>query len=236
MGTGDGTDQGIRLRGKVQLPRISKRLNLLFSEEDGDAIDREERREQDNVSLQVNLTDKNNARFDATMGFSSGNLKPGVRFRYEDKLGDDQKYRYVQRLQYEDGENFFTLAQLDFYRAMSEDNVLRWSNRIKYGEKTNGVEWRTRLGLSRRFYENSKRPLAVNYFATIRGDTRPKSFIKNYRLGTLLRRRVYRDFLFVELEPAVNYRKPQYDAEREVVWELTLRLEIHLAQDLSKTK
>ncbi|MEP4147138.1 MAG: hypothetical protein ABJL54_07935 [Halioglobus sp.] len=230
----DGNDFGVRIRGKVQLPKISKRLDLVFTEADGEAVSSEEREDLDNVSLQLNVRESERSRFDATMGFSSGHLKPGVRYRNEGDLQSARSYRYVQRLQYEHGENFFTIAQADLFQAFENTDVLRWSNRIKYGDHTQGMEWRTRLSLFQRYGTNTKRPLALNHFLTVSGETQPDSFVKNYRLGTIWRRQVYRDFLFVELEPAINYRRLEYEDERDVAWSFVVRLEIALSRDLSR--
>ncbi|MEH6587297.1 MAG: hypothetical protein V7720_12110 [Halioglobus sp.] len=230
----EGNDFGVRLRGKIQLPRISKRVDLIFSEEETDATGREEREDLDSISLQLKVREGDRSRFDATMGFSSGHLKPGVRYRNEGDLDFGRSYRYIQRLQYEDGENLFTVGQVDLFQAFNERDVLRWSSRFKYGDHSEGVEWRTRLSLFQRFGQGTKRPLALNHFASIRGETDPTSFIKNYRLGTLWRRQVYRDFLFVELEPAMNYRRADYEDTRELSWSFVIRLEIALSRDLSR--
>jgi len=230
----EGSDFGVRLRGKVQLPKISQRVELLFGDDDTGAGDREELEDSDRVSLQVNVSETRRSRFDATLGWSSSAPKPGVRYRFEDALREDSSYRYVQRLQWTDSDGFFTLAQLDLFQALDSDDMLRWSNRIKWGEETDGVEWRTRLSLFQRWYEDTERPLAVNYYGLIRGETQPESYIKNYALGTILRRRIYRDFLFFEVEPSANYRKRNYDQDRQFAWQLVLRLEIHLARDLVK--
>lgn len=228
---GEGNDFGVRLRGKLQLPKISQRVDLLFSDEDNTAIDGEEREDVDTVALRYKVRETTRSRFDATMGFSSGHLKPGVRYRNEGALENRRSYRYTQRLQYEDGDGFFTLGQVDLFQVRKNEDVLRWSNRFKYGEHTDGVEWRTRLSLFQRWYEDTKRPLAVNYFGTILGETRPKGYVKNYRLGAIVRRQVYRDFLFFEIEPAINYRQDTYYDDRDWVWSVALRLEIHLSRD-----
>ena len=56
--------------------------------------------------------------------------------------------------------------------------------------------------------------------------------MQNYAVGTIVRRQIYRDFLFFEIEPSANYRKLGYEADRDLAWQLVLRLEIHLARDL----
>jgi len=232
----EGNDFGVRLRGKLQLPKISQRVDLLFSDEDQSAADSEEREEVDTVALRYKVRETTRSRFDATMGFSSGNLKPGVRYRNEGPLNERRSYRYTQRLQYEDGDGFFTLGQADLFQVLDREDVLRWSTRLKYGDHTDGVEWRTRLSLFQRWHEDTKRPLAVNYYGAIFGETRPKSFVKNYRLGAIIRRQVYRDFLFFELEPAVNYRQETYYDDRDWAWSVALRVEIALHRDFIRKK
>ncbi|WP_156507620.1 hypothetical protein [Halioglobus sp. HI00S01] len=232
----DGNDFGVRLRGKVQLPKISQRVNLLFSDDDTADGDREERGDQDKISLNVNVRESRRSRLDGTLSWSSGAPKPGIRFRNEGDIREGRSYRYVQRVQWDNDEQFFTLGQLDLYQALENEDVIRWSNRYKWGEETDGVEWRTRLSLFQRFWPDTERPLAMNHFVTVRGETKPKSYVQNYTIGTLWRRQVYRDFLFFEVEPTLNYRQPEYEEDREVAWQIMLRLEIHLARDFSKKK
>lgn len=228
-----GNDFGVRLRGKVQLPKISQRVDLLFSDDDTASADQEERGDVDGVSLQLKVRKTSRSRIDGTLSWSSGAPKPGVRYRNEGKLSEDRSYRYVQRLQWARDEGFFTLGQVDLFDRLDSDDVLRWSNRIKYGEDTDGVEWRSRLSLFQRYQEDTDRPLAFNHFLTVRGKTRPESWVQNYAIGTVFRRKVYRDFLFFEVEPSANYRKPNVFEDREFVWQVVLRLEIHLSRDLA---
>lgn len=227
-----GNDFGVRVRGKVQLPKISQRVELLFNDDDTAAADREEQADSDNISLQLNVRETRRSRFDATLSWSSGAPKPGVRYRNEGELNEKQSYRYVQRLQWARNDGFFTLGQVDLYHQLDSDDVVRWSNRIKWGEESDGVEWRTRLSLFQRFYEETERPWAFNHFLTIRGETDPKSYVQNYALGTVFRRKVYRDFLFFEVEPSANFRQPNPFEDRDLAWQVVLKLEIHLARDL----
>ena len=68
------------------------------------------------------------------------------------------------------------------------------------------------------------------------GVTRPESFVKNYRLGFLWRRRIYRDYLFVEFEPAYNLRRRLYEDDRAGVWSMAVRFEIALEQELKRNR
>ncbi len=231
-----GHDFKARIRGKLQLPRISRRLNLVFSGQDSDFTDEADRDVDDRVGLQYEIRDGGRSRFDVTMGISSSNLRPGVKYRNEGPIDERHSYRFVERVQYEDGEGFYSISTLDLNRTRNEDSQWRWSNRGIWGEQTDGVEWRTRLGLRHRYNPDARRPFAINYFGAIRGVTRPDSFVKNYRLGLTWRRQVYRDFLFMELEPAINYRRRNLDEDREIVWGFVVRLEIALERDLRRVR
>ena len=232
----DGHDLKVRLRGKLQLPKISQRLNLVFSGEDSDFQDESDRAVEDAIGLQYELREGGRSRIDLTMGLASGNLRPGVKYRSEAPIDDRHSYRFVERLQYEDGEGFYSISQLDLNRVRDEDSVWRFSTRGIWGEHTDGVEWRTRLALRTRYNPEASRPFAINYFGAIRGVTRPDSFVKNYRLGMTWRRQVYRDFLFMELEPAVNYRRRNLDEDRDIVWGFVVRFEIALERDLRRVR
>jgi hypothetical protein len=232
----DGNDFKVRLRGKVQLPRISRRLNLVFAGEDGNELDEEERREEDTIGLNYEIRENQKGRLDATIGFASGNIRPGVRYRRQGNLSDTSTYRFTQRVQYEDGEGFYSTTQQENNWAFDEDSVLRWSNRVKWGEHTDGAEWRTKLALRERYNLDTKRPMAISYYGTIKGITRPDSFVKNYRVGAVVRRQVYRDFLFIELEPGLNYRRRDLEYDRDFAWSMVIRLEIALERDLRRLR
>ncbi len=232
----DGHDFKVRVRGKVQLPKISKRLNLVFAGEEDDGLDEQERRQEDVVSLQYNVADGKKSRFDLTLGWASSNLRPGVRYRNEGPMGDTSSYRFLERVQWEDGEGLFSITQLDLYRALDGNDLIRWSNRIKYGKETDGIEWRSKLSLSQRYLIDTKRPIATNAFLTINGVTQDDKFTKNYKLGFLFRRQIYRDFLFIELEPAINYRRREFEDDRDIVWGLVVRLEVALEKDLRRMR
>lgn len=232
----DGNDFGVRLRGKVQLPRVSRRLNLVFSGDDSEAATEEERREEDSVGLQYKVREGTRSRFDMTLNYSSGSVRPGVRYRSEGPYSDKTTFRYVQRLQWDSDEEFFTTANYDINHSLDEDNILRWANRVRWGEETNGVEWRTRIALRQRKNPEARRPIALSYFASINGESQPDVLTKNYRLGVLWRRQVYRDFLFAEIEPAYNYRRRNLDVDREGAWSIVLRLEIALQRDLRRVR
>ena len=225
----------IRLRGKVQLPGLSRRLNLVFSGEENESIVDDETDTEGSIGLRYNLGEGKRSRFDLTLGVSSSDLTPGVRYRNQAPLNDLNFYRYTQRVEWKDEEGFFTTGEVDLDHLLSSDKLIRWSNRAIYGEETEGVEWRSRLSLRHRVLpENGGLPLAVSYFGSVKGVTDP-SFVKAYRFGFQLRRQVYRKFLFVEVEPSYRFQKKKDDQDRFGAWKFVVRLEVALHRDLMKS-
>jgi hypothetical protein len=235
----DSINNNIRLRGKLQLPRVSKRLNLVFNDESGDEIDLDdtsERKLDDSVGLLYEVSESKRSRFDLTLGINWNKLRPGVRYRFQDSLGDLSSYRLTQRLQYDNKEGGYATSQVELNRVLGRNQVLRWNNKGVYGEETKGVEWLTRLSLfQRQKTVRRKRELGISYFGAINGFTDPE-YVKNYKVGVLFRRQVYRKYLFLELEPAYNYRKQDSDDKRQFAWSVALRLQFALERDLDRKR
>ncbi len=235
----DGNNNNIRLRGKIQLPRVSKRLNVVFNEESGDELDPRTSGEpvrDDSFGLLYRVSEGENSRFDLTMGISWNHLRPGARYRYQGALGEANTYRFTQRLQYEDSEGAYATSQIELNRLLDQNTILRLNNRAVYGEETAGTEWISRLSLFQRTHTvNRNHVMGISYFGAVNGVTDP-DYVKNYRLGVLLRRQVYRKYLFLELEPAYNYRKQDPEDKRQFAWSVALRLQIALERDLARKR
>ena len=231
--TGEGYDNKVRLRGKLQLPRISRKLDLVFSDQAEDDQDLDDDRLDDRVGLQYLLREGKRSRFDTTLSLNASGLKPGLRYRNQGAVNDPFSYRFIQRVQHERNEGFYATTQLDLNYKQNSDNVWRFSQRTIFGEESEGVEWRSRLALRQRHLTDSERPLAMEHFILINGITSPDAFVRNYRLGTVFRRQVYRPYMFVELEPSYNFRRLDARSGRSGEWGIILRLEFALQRDLA---
>ncbi|MEZ5571048.1 MAG: hypothetical protein R3E64_03405 [Halioglobus sp.] len=231
----DSYKSRVRLRGKLQLPKISKRLNLIFSGEDGDKLGADDRNERaDVVGLQYSLGELNRSRVDLTLDAGTWDLRPGVRYRNQGPLSKQAGYRYTQQLQYKNSDGFYTTVELNLDRVLDEDSLLRWSNEVIYGEETDGVEWQTRLSLDQRQRPlHKKHQFVFGYFASIQGVTDPQ-YVQNYRVGVTLRRQVSRPYFFVELEPSYNLRRESVDQSRSGAWNAIVRFELVLQPELMR--
>ncbi len=231
----DGTGTGLKVRGKVYLPRISERLSLVFADEDLNDSDIQELdnlardgRDDNTVALQYNLQDTASSRVDFNIGVRSGlEPKASVRYRHERPLYQKYLTRFSEEIFVRTGEGFGTVTRYDVDRAISNNRLVRLANRVKWSEETEGVDWSTRLSLSRRLEADQ----AISYYTFANGETRPNELTTSYGLGLLYRMNFARPWLFAEFEPVYLWRRDEPDDSRHGVMVWTVRLEIALERE-----
>ena len=228
-----------RLGGKVSLPQISKRLDLVFRGEDMDDFGNEgvEDPSEDRIGLQyqVGLKDIRKHRFDLTVGFGSSGPKPGVKYVYQDAFAEDLNFRFTQRFTYDLGEGGYGSSRFVLDKALRERELVRAYTRFLYGEKTDGTEWSASLSYARGWQGDSGRVGATWLYVGADGQTEPYDFVKNYKVGARIRRQAYRDWLFWEIEPSYNWRIDGPYFDREGAWRIALRLELLLFDNPGET-
>jgi hypothetical protein len=226
----DGSSEAIKLRGKIHLPGINKRLSLIFEDEDGD--DSEERTDLDTLSsdsestqlsLQYKAREGTRVRVDYGLGISSSfKGKAKVRYRYQLPWSETTTHRLTETLYFVDGDGFGLRSHYELDYAITDSRLVRWSNKARFAEDIEGVEWSTRLSLARRL--NKKR--GASLFTWVSGETRPEYLTKSYGLGLLFRRDFYRSWLFLEVEPAYAWRKKSTELSRNGEWLFAFRVEM----------
>ena len=227
---GDGNTEKVQLRGKVRLPRINKRLSLVFTDENEEtgeldrgitSIDDDEQNTE--VGLSYNIMEHISSRLDLKAGLrSSGHMKLKARYRYELPVGDKYINRFTETLYFLDPEGFGFQSTYDLNRIIDENRLVRWSNNARITEDIQGVEWSTRLLLGRRIDEKS----AISYFVWTGGETRPDYLTTSYGLGMRYRRKIIRPWIFYELEPAYAWQRELVEDDRDGVFIVKLRLGI----------
>ena len=227
-----------RVRGKLYLPALNKRLSLVFEGADdaqGEGFESAALAtdDGDSVSLQYNVSDDARSRLDFNLGVKSGpKLKTGVRYRYRRPIADNTLLRFTEELFWVGGDGFGTLSRLDFDHRLGEGQLVRWSNRALYSEDSDGLEWGIRLSLRQRLNQRT----AMRYFVATRGETEPKHLNRGYGLGVAWRRQMFREWLFVEVEPSYFWERKRIDVEREGVFALLLRLEVVIDDSFAAKK
>ena len=221
-----------RLGGKVNLPQISDRLDLVFRGEEMDGMGERDSQQYDEdrvgLQLQVGNTELEKHRFDLTMGVSSAGLRPGVKYVYQDAFARDMNFRFTQRIMHENDEGVYGISQFVLDKALSDRSLARSYTRLMRGEETDGLEWSTTLSYARAWNNERGRVGATWLYVGAEGQTEPYDYVSNYLVGVRFRRQAYRDFLFWEVEPSYNWRIDEPYFDRDGAWKVVLRLEFLL--------
>ncbi len=227
-----GTETRVSVGGKVNLPRLADRVDLVFRGDDPDELvpGDEDDPSQSQVGLQVMLDESasGNHRTDFTVGLSGAGPKPGVKYRYKTLWGPNTSVRFSQRAQYDFDDGGFATTKLDIDYALSRRSLIRTQNRVLYGENSDGAEWSSNVGVVRQWAVENGFERAAYLYAGIRGHTEPDSYRENYQVGLRLRAQAIREFLFFELEPTLNQRIDAPNLPRETAWAVEARVEFLL--------
>jgi hypothetical protein len=225
---GEGNSFKVKLRGKIRLPRAKKRISLVFTDDEGDDdtqnvfIKDANNESKTNVGLSVNVRDGKRFRVDYGVRLSSSfKIKVNTRFRYQVHIGEYYVNRFTNTVYFNDGEGFGTTASYELDRVIDKSRFIRWSNKGKFAEDIDGVDWSSQLRLSERLNEKS----AISKFIWASGDTRPDYLTTSYGLGLTYRRSFLRSWLFYELEPRYIWRRDTRQDNREGVALFTIRFE-----------
>lgn len=233
---GDGNDFKVSLRGNIQLPQVSERLSLIFTDEIEEGTDErssakeiiDNPKDNTDVALQYNVLEHIRSRLDLRLGLSSS-LDPKVSGRYRYRTPFMEKYlaEITEKVYFEGDDGFGSITRFNIDRAIAENRLLRWSNRFQYAEESEGVEWSTNVSLNQRLSEKR----AIAYVVGTAGETRPDYLTTNYGMSVIFRQSVFRPWLFVELEPAYQWKRPDTEDNRSGVAQFTVRLEVRFADD-----
>ena len=226
------TETRVSVGGKVNLPRLADRVDLVFRGDDPDELvpGDEDDPSQSQVGLQVLLDESagGNHRTDLTVGLSGAGPKPGVKYRYKTLWGPNTSFRFSQRAQYDFDDGAFATTKLDIDYALSRRSLVRSQNRLLYGEKSDGAEWSSNIGVVRQWAVENGFERAAYLYAGVKGHTEPKSYRENYQVGLRLRAQAIREFLFFELEPTLNQRIDAPNLPRDTAWAVEARIEFLL--------
>jgi hypothetical protein len=224
----DDDEFKLRGRGKLQLPALSERLSLVFSGSEGEDSDRiqtarDDESDDGQVALQYSVQETPRHKFDLFGGVRAGlKARAGLRYRYQYTPSASYFHRFRQQLAYDQSDRAISTTRLDLSYKLDHNSLWRWSSRVRYGEETDGVEWRSSVGWQERLAPNR----AVTYFVGINGITDPDKLIKSYGPGIRYRQTVFRDYLFLDLVPSYSWRKEEAGYDREGAWSFDIQLEM----------
>lgn len=238
----EGWEFKLRARGNWHLPRLSRRLSLVFNAEEDDFRTSYEPDEERNVAaLQFRAYEEIHSRFDFTLGTSSGlNLRPGMRYRFKKSFTDHDRFRYTGRFEYSDKRRFHMINQLDYDYATGEASAIRFLGRLYNGQRSEGDEWGTAAVWRYGRNLDSAYMVALGVLGKtdpdipeeLEGTVDPAlnggSLVTDRGGWVLYRRRLYKDWLYMEVSPGYTWRKRHHYEDRHGVFFARLDFEINL--------
>ncbi len=238
----DGLDARLRLRARFALPALNHRGAILLGRGDEKEIV-DERTSTDYDALPSNFNDLDDEAWLLGLGFEKGGLKRGFKFSVGAKLrARPQPYakgtyrrsvslsrqdlaRFRQILFWRDAEGFGSTTQLDIDHLVSDRLMLRWANygTVSEDKEVEGLEWGSTFTL----FQSLSDRRALSYRALIRGETKAEVRYQNVGFEVRYRRRLMREWLFVELISSVTWPKELLTEERKANFGVGIGFEMY---------
>lgn len=218
------------VRARIRVPGLKARLNLLLNDEDDEATNERNistRRRAISRDRAVNRLDRT-ARTDRTRagvgygivrGFKTNlDLETALRSkaRGEVALIVRQKFPMLGLIKpratltgfWLQGTGFGSRVRFNTERAFGERAILHWDNAVTQIHDVKGVVYDTRVSHDMQVTDIS----GVSPAFSVASVTRPVWRVDTYLLSVLYRRQFFRDWLFYELEPGVNWSRDDFGA------------------------
>lgn len=225
----DGSNAKLSIKGQWHLPRIDERLGLVFSDGDDENDSEADAEEGGVVGLRFEQAERaRRGRLGMRVTLRSrGKLKTELRYRYTfDPLPGGLQARSTTSLWWQDGRGVGVSLGGNIEKYLSSRRLLRYSARVERAEDLIGAHWQQGLALNARL---SLRDAAV-LFTRFSGITQPDSYLQSVAVGARYRRQVLRQWMFVEVEPVLDWRRPLFEDTRTFSPGITLRMEWQLGE------
>ncbi|HMP76650.1 MAG TPA: hypothetical protein PKE12_10180 [Kiritimatiellia bacterium] len=218
---GDGFQFGLKAKGRLHLPQLSERIELLFDSDfdDSDVTPAVSRANDTGLrsgdagaaTLRLRLSDdvKFKPSVEAGLKFKPEPVpRLGLRGRLTHR-GDYLTTRFTQTFFWETEDGFGERSSLDFEQSRRNEFLRRLSTSVLWSEGSDGVRGGQTLQLYR-FLSNRR---AIGLKLGVEGPLEPSAHVETYSARVSYRQRVHRDWLFIEFEPGFDWpRDEDYDA------------------------
>lgn len=136
-------------------------------------------------------------------------------------LGPLSTLNFSEKLFWESDSQPGETTSLDVDRRISENAVIRMGISVTARLRQDGLLFSTGPHL----YHRLSAKTALDYYAVMGGRTEPELQSRSYRLATVLRRNVFRSWMFFEVEPATDWIRAEGLKSFEQINSITFRLE-----------
>ena len=212
----------------LQLPRTERRLQFVLDSFTRDEYPDEEAvpriRENDENRVEAALryvfgdTDIGHMQFHTGLSF-----KPDPEFymktRWRKIFPITEKWRFypTQFFFWKSRDGFGETTRADIERPLSDDSLFRIRAEATWSEISSGLEFIALMSYSQTLSNLRGWGIALS----AEGDTRPSAVTENYRMAFKYRRAIHRDWLFLEVEPAIDFfREDNYRASPGITFQI----------------
>lgn len=226
----DGLKKRVRFAARLPLPALRSRAGLIFGRSDtDDLLDGSESTEIKAIPDEFNDTEEEDwflglgyrrrtglaSGFDAGVGvtFASGNLQPYVQanYRWNRAISDKWLVRMRPRVFWRDDRGRGASVTTIFDYFVSRDWLLRSWNLLLTDGNIDGVRWTGKLLAFQSLAGRS----AISYSTFATGQTGGEVEVDDYGFEVRFRRRIYREWLFLELSSGVSWPREFLDEQRK---------------------
>ncbi|MDX1624881.1 MAG: hypothetical protein R3323_00080 [Wenzhouxiangellaceae bacterium] len=222
----------ISVSANISLPRISDRVRLLVSRDDGGdgEADLGERRgpgdDKTRLGLRFLLSEMGRTQFDVdgTVKVASDGLNPRVqgRARHTRGLTDKTLARLTQTVFWERDDGYGTTSRADWEWLPSRLALVRLTARGTWAENIDGMDWRTGLIGFRQLNRETAIRSEIGAF----GFSRPGFDAEEYFVNFRFRRSFLRSWLFYEIQPEYAWPVDQQTGRRRSDLRMIFTLEV----------
>lgn len=228
----EGVEYKPRVKAKVHLPKISRKVSLLFSDDslDDTAEYRDDQNdelfedddESSSAAINYESEEYERSKFDTRIGFDSS-LDSFVLLKHTYRVYEDTKnyFRNYNYIFWRDKEGQGTNIKLEYDRILGEDTLFRWKYSILHAEKSEGNEWRSMISFVNHLADDHW----LSYDFSINGATEHNYDVEAYRFAMRYRTQLSKDWFFLEIEPELLWRRTTESLEREFVPGIIFRFE-----------
>ncbi len=225
---GEGTDFDIKLRGKVILPNLDRRVQLIF-DDDSDALENIPGDDHETSStLRFLLSESQRERLYAGAGFRGGLTNPRfyTRFQYRyHKQVDDDLYRFRPTIIWDSRDGWQAYIRLSYEKELSDTLFFRTSATPKIEEEKRGWRYSHNFTLFKQM--STHRYLSLQWLNNI--ESYPNLHLDGSYLRLRMRREIWKNRLFVEAGPGIRFMdEHQHDPQ----YEFFARLELLFSKDI----
>ena len=224
----DGFDQKLRFRGTYALPAMQNRGQLMFGRGDAEELIEERTTQWDTIP--GNFSNIEDDSFLVGLGYSGKRKRgfkvsigakirappePYIKLRYRKHWAVTQTTLLGIRpiVYWKTEEKLGATLHVDIDQMLNDHMMIRWANysNVAQSEEVRGVEWESSLFLFQALTDRK----AVTYRALVLGSTDAPEPLTNYGFELRYRKRMFREWLFLEILSSITWPKEFIEEERD---------------------